>query len=57
VEFTGSDLNDATVGLKDVQVQDKMKATVSYHVASQVRTHPTTKIVIADGSAGIHVSE
>jgi hypothetical protein len=53
VEFTGSDLNDATVGLKDVQVQDKMKATVSYHVASQVRTHPTTKIVIA----GIHVSE
>lgn len=35
VEFNGSDLNDATVGLKDVQVQDKMKATVSYHVASQ----------------------
>ena len=50
VEFNGSDLNDATVGLKDVQVQDKMKATVSYHVASQVRMPPDDSLpMVPDG--------
>jgi hypothetical protein len=44
VEFNGSDLNDATVGLKDVQVQDKIKATVSYKIASQVRPSPSCPI-------------
>ena len=50
MEFNGSDLNDATVGLKDVQVQDKMKATVSYHVASQVRMPPDDSLpMVPDG--------